>query len=221
MACQIRIAQDPAALLAAFPFDNGEDYENLYLVWISIARDVFERNLEPPDERQDVSLWQSRVHAVLQRVEQITYASASGRIWSLATWGYRIGLALVCVGEIVVFTHMLLLLLLIDEIPTAVSVAIVFAFIGGGVFLNYRLFLRFIKPPWARFCRNKELECHHKFWRTEFAEFLQRSQLDYFEVRGLLYNCDITGLSTANRAVEFYQRDYALPMFSTAQRFVV
>jgi hypothetical protein len=50
---------------------------------------------------------------------------------------------------------------------------------------------------------------------------LQRSQLDYFELKRLLFQCNIAGLSTANRAIGFYQRDFALPIFSGAQRCVI
>jgi hypothetical protein len=220
LACQIQISQNPAALLEAISFGDEIDYENIYLVWISIAQDVFDRNLEPRNTDQDISPWQSRAQAVLRRIQSVTRSSSIWNTWSLAEIGYRVGLVAMYFG-IVMTLCLLLMFLTLWVSSDAITAFVLLLSVGGGLGLSHWLYLRYLKPKWVRYCYQKELECYRKLWRSEFIEFLQRSQLDYFELRALLYQCDITGLSTANRAAEFYSRDYALSLFSTAQRFMV
>ncbi len=216
LACEIQIAHDPAGLLSAFAMDSGEDYENLYILWISIVADVYDRNIDRPPDEPTGTLWSSRVQALLNRIENVTRASrfAQAARFDIATKRLGIG----CLYFFAVSFVCIVLTMFTLKLSTEVAGLVIVGTIIAGALVCGRIHMRYFRPKLTRFWAKKEAQFYQRLWRPEFAEFLQRSQLDYFELKRLLFQCNIAGLSTANRAIGFYQRDYALPIFTGAQR---
>jgi hypothetical protein len=216
--CEVRVAQDPAGILSALPFENGEDHENLYLIWLTITQDVWERHFDPDVEKEDVSMWQSRADAVLRRIQDVTRTSTIGQAWTLVGFGYLGGI--VAFYLVIIIAVCFLATLLTVSAGTVVAMTLNVGTVCAGVALAFWLHRRFLTPMFLSYNHKKQLQCYSKLWRSEFAEFMHRSQLDFFEFRDLLCQCDISQLPTANGAIAFYQQDYALTMFSGAQKFV-
>lgn len=217
--CAVRIAQDPAGILAALPFDNTQEYENVYLIWLTISHDVWERHFDPNEEHRDVSMWQSRAEAVLQRIQDMTRTSAIGQTWTLVRFCWRIGVGIFFL--VVVISAGALIAMTTVSLDSEVAVTLMIAAVCVGFMVAFWLYKQFLRRWILRYDAMKLLQCYSKLWRPEFAEFMHRSQLDFFEFRDLLFQCDVSTLPTAHNAVAFYQRDYALAIFSGVQRFVV
>ncbi len=217
---QIAIAQDSAALVEAFPYANDEDHDSLFMIWSVISEDVAERNIAPIDEEKDPGIWLTRVEALLHRIDSITNSSLGGTRWNVAGWAY-LATTISTYFLTVLILAFLLIALTISIASDAVIPIILIASIFIGLWVAHQLHIKVLFKYWDRYNEKKCLQFYDALWRQEIFDFLERSHLNYFELRGLFFSCDITGLTHANAAIGHFQQDYALAFYSTARQFVV
>jgi hypothetical protein len=220
IACQVEIAADPAVVLAAFPVNSDEDYSNLYILWNYAVADVAERNLLEPPPQPDLNAWISRGRALYERIERNINTSKAGALLKTASWGYGISVGIFYFFCILLIT-MLLLVSTIDVESPWVTVVILVTSIGGGWFLARWIVNRFVAPRWLQYAGRQVTRCYQETSRIELADFMQRSQFGYQQLKHLLFNCNITGLNTAQSTADHFQQDYGLGIYSMSLPFVV
>jgi hypothetical protein len=86
----------------------------------------------------------------------------------------------------------------------------------AGFWLKNQLKLR----VWFPFCRWMSARCYRRLWRPEIIGFLSRSHVPYRTLVAYIghVNSPIARLDWVRHFVEL---DFALPVYSVAQRFVV
>lgn len=219
--CQVRMAADPQATLAAFPLNSEEDYSNFYLLWSYVSGDVAERHTteRPPT---NVSAWISRGRAVYENIERRIKSSAPYRRWTVASFVYSL-----------VVAQFYLLLTVVPLIPVLVLIGsgvsqggFVNAFLPLatiGITIGAAIYIHFchLRPRWKKREQAHATNCYTAISREELAAFLQRSQFSHQELRELLFNADITNLTMAQSTADHFQKDYALAIYAIALRFQV
>jgi hypothetical protein len=220
IACQVQIAADPAGVLAAFPVDSEEDYSNLYILWNYAVGDVAERNLLEPPPQPDLNAWISRGRALYERIERNINFSSLGYRAKLTHWTYLGSSVLLFI--VAFFVCAIMGALLTSSITsTAVEIPIWIVSLTGAGFLARWLRNRFVRPYFANYLGNITTRCYQESSRIELAEFMQRSQFGYQQLKHLLFNCNITGLNTAQSTADHFQQDYGLGIYSMSLPFVV
>ena len=212
--CQIAIAQDPAGLLDAFPFEMDDQHEDIYTLWSFVSSDVAERHVEEA-EPANVSAWRDRGRALYERIERKVNSSLVGRRWSTLFLLYAIGIGAFYLA-VTIFLFVLTLTFFIDvENDGAAILGVVFGVIVslGISFWSQR---RFFSPRWQSYADKQATLCYAKYGRPELVEFLQRSRFSYQELKELLGNCEITNLKLAQGVYDRYHIDYGLGVYSLA-----
>ncbi len=217
---QIAIAQNPDTLVEAFPYTNEEEHNSLFTVWSVISEDVAERNIAPPEKEQDASIWASRVHALLCRIDDVTNSSLKGVRWTVTKAVYLVSVMITYLLGVMALGFSLINLTSAIESMNAILVITVVS-ISAGLWAMHWVHTRVLFVYWDRYCKKKFAHFYCTLWRQEILDFLERSHLDYFELRDLFFGRDITGLTYANAAVGHFQQDYALIFYSTARQFIV
>jgi len=217
--CHVEIAQNPASLLEAFPHGDGE-CGPLFLVWTTINEDVAERYVVSPKEEQDPSIWALQVLSLLQRIDAVTNSSPLGIRWSVVSSVYFVTIGIVYFSAVLLLT-VLLMVLTFSIASDVVIPSILLVSIVGGLWAANRLHERVLFKYWNRYSKKKLAQFYRTLWRQEILAFMERSHLNYFELQELFYSCNVAGLLFAERAIECYQQDYALALYSEAQRFVI
>jgi hypothetical protein len=220
IACQVQIAADPTSVMAAFPVNSDEDYSNLYILWNYAVGDVAERNLLEPPPQPDLNTWISRGRALYERIEGNINTSKAGRRFVSAIWGYRIAVG--CVYLIaILLTGGLLKLLTMPFSAIWVEPAMLFGSIILGSLVASVIWRMKLNPWWLSYASRLVTRCYQESSRIELAEFMQRSQFGYQQLKHLLFNCNITGLKTAQSTADHFQQDYGLGIYSMSLPFVV
>jgi hypothetical protein len=220
IACQVQIAADPAGILAAFPVDSEEDYSNLYILWNYAVGDVAERNLLEPPPQPDLNAWISRGRALYERIETSIKTSKAGRRLVSAMWGYRIAVGCMYLVAILIAWG-LLKLLTMPFSAVWVEPAILFGSIILGSLVASVIWRKKMNPWWLSYASSLVTRCYQESSRIELAEFMQRSQFGYQQLKHLLFNCNITGPNTAQSTADHFQQDYGLGIYSMSLPFVV
>jgi hypothetical protein len=220
IACQVQIAADPAGVLAAFPVDSEEDYSNLYILWNYAVGDVAERNLLEPPPQPDLNAWISRGRALYERIERSILSSKVGIRLKVIHWLYLIAVATTYVSLTIVLA-VIVISIMLDIRTDWVAVLAVLAAVGGGWYLARLLTKRLFRPLYERYMGGMATLCYQESSRIELAEFMQRSQFGYQQLKHLLFNCNITGLNTAQSTADHFQQDYGLGIYSMSLPFVV
>lgn len=218
--CQVELAADPAATLEAFPLKSEEDYSNFYTLWCYVSGDVAERHVtEQP--QANISAWISRGRALYESIERRVKGSAPYRRWTGASVGYSL---LICLFYLLVTVIPLIpVLVLIGSgigggfVNVFLPLATIGITIGAAVFVHFR----YLRPRWLKHEQTHATNCYTATSREELAAFLQRSQFSHPELRELLFNADITNLTTAQSTADHFQQDYALAIYAMALRFQV
>jgi hypothetical protein len=78
-----------------------------------------------------------------------------------------------------------------------------------------------MRPRFASYLGQLTIRCYQESSRIELADFMQRSQFGYQQLKHLLFNCNITGLKTAQSTADHFQQDYGLGIYSMSLPFVV
>ncbi len=217
---QIAIAQNPDTLVEAFPYTNEEEHGSLFTVWSVISEDVAERNIAPPEKEHDASIWASRVHAMLCRIDDVTNSSLKGVRWTVTKAMYIVSVMMTYLLGVMALGFFLIIPSI--ALPPNIALLIVLTVsISAGLWAIYWVHTRVLFVYWDRYCEKKFAHFYCTLWRQEILDFLERSHLNYFELRELFFGCDITGLTHANAAVGHFQQDYSLAFYSTARQFVV
>jgi hypothetical protein len=220
IACQVQIAADPAGVLAAFPVNSDEDYSNLYILWNYAVGDVAERNLLEPPPPPDLNAWISRGRALYERIERALNSSAGGRRLISAIWGYRAAVGCLYLSTILLVYGLLKLVTITVE-RNWMAPAILFVSIILGSILASITWKKKLQPWWLSYGSRMVTRCYQESSRIELAEFMQRSQFGYQQLKHLLFNCNITGLKTAQSTADHFQQDYGLGIYSMSLPFVV
>jgi len=221
--CQVRMAADPQATLAAFPLNSEEDYSNFYVLWSYVSADVAERHTTER-EPANVSAWMTRGRALYENIERRIKGSALHvrRIFLRVLFGAGVG---VCGFVAIIFFGGMIAIVLEasnGRFPEGGKPLFVFllavdcAFIVGAFFLY-----RFVRRRWIASSQLLATRCYREISREELAAFLQRSQFSHQELRELLFNADITNLTMAQSTADHFQKDYALAIYAIALRFQV
>lgn len=214
--CQILIAEDPASILQAFPFETENEYSDIYLLWSYVTADVAERHSEEPAQPVNLSVWGTRGRALFQRIERNIKASSIGWGRIVADWGYQLLLGALYFTHIVCVTIFLVTATLNDWDNLGIILFILFGLGGGGWFLARWIHHRFLRPRWQNYLYQKLTRYYKEISRIELAEFLQRSQFNYQELKELMISSDVSGLDLAQSTYEHYQMDYALAIYAAA-----
>jgi len=215
--CQVHMAADPQATLAAFPLTSEEDYSNFYILWNYVSADVAERHTaeRPPS---NVSAWMSRGRALYETIDQ--------RVRGSGSYTKLLGLtALYCtgIGALYLIASMLLLIPALTMMETGYFWDTIAPWIAvaAGCCAAIWIHFRYLRPRWKQFLQRQETRRYAEISRGELASFLQRSQFSHSELRELLFNADITNLTTAQSTADHFQKDYALAIYAIALRFQV
>jgi hypothetical protein len=220
IACQVEIAADPSDVLAAFPVDNDEDYSNLYILWNYAVADVAERNLLEPPPQPDLNAWISRGRALYERIETSIRNSRAGRMWNMwltVHMGFTIGLYIF----VILLVAIILFFLSLSIEPEWVIPLMVVPSISGAWYLAWQISKRWVQPRWQSYSSRQATRFYQESSRIELADFMQRSQFGYQQLKHLLFNCNITGLNTAQSTADHFQQDYGLGIYSMSLPFVV
>lgn len=214
--CQVRMAADPQATLAAFPLNAEEDYSNFYLLWSYVSGDVAERHVaeRPPT---NVMAWISRGRAIYENVNQRFRGSKLRRL----TFAGQVLFALGAVCLIIPFAMAFPWIHGIAPVTSLSDGTLrVIGFVIGlsGVGAAYRFYVR---QRWSAYLQKLATEFYSASSRPELAAFLQRSQFSHQELRELLFNADISQLQMAQSTADHFQRDYGLAIYALALRFQV
>jgi hypothetical protein len=220
IACQVQIAADPAGVLAAFPVDSEEDYSNLYILWNYAVGDVAERNLLEPPPQPDLNAWISRGRALYERIERNINTSKAGALWKTASSIFGVSVVAFYFFTIVIIALTLTFITIEIQAPWVTPVLLLFS-LPGGWFLAQWILKRFIVPRFESWSARRATRCYQESSRIELAEFMQRSQFGYQQLKHLLFNCNITGLNTAQSTADHFQQDYGLGIYSMSLPFVV
>jgi hypothetical protein len=220
IACQVEIAADPTGVLAAFPVTSDEDYSNLYILWNYAVADVAERNLLEPPPQPDLNAWISRGRALYERIERNINTSKAGALWKMASNVF--GVSVVAFYFFTIIFVALGLTVLTIEIQAAWVTPVLLLFsLPAGWFLAQWILKRFIVPRFESWSAKRATRCYQQSSRIELADFMQRSQFGYQQLKHLLFNCNITGLNTAQSTADHFQQDYGLGIYSMSLPFVV
>lgn len=219
--CQVRMAADPQATLAAFPLTSEEDYSNFYVLWSYVSADVAERHTTER-EPANVSAWISRGRAVYENIERRVKSSAPYLRLRGAGLGYLLFVALFYL--FVTLVPLIVVLLLIGSstyqgsfVKFFLPLTTMIITFGAAAYVH-RSHLR---PRWQKHEQTHATNCYTAISREELAAFLQRSQFSHQELRELLFNADITNLTMAQSTADHFQKDYALAIYAIALRFQV
>ncbi|BBO30907.1 J domain-containing protein [Lacipirellula parvula] len=215
--CQVEMAADPLAALAAFPLKADEDYSNFYTLWCYVSADVAERHVV---ERKpaNVSAWISRGRAIYEGIEQRLMRSKIYARWTMMSTLYRIA-----VGTVYFVAACIAGLLTLPMLGSGFFWDMIMPWlaIGGAICLCLFIQFRYVRPKWKAYEQTQLTRLYAEVSREELAGFLQRSQFSHQELRDLLFNADITNLNYAQSTADHFQQDYALAIYAMALRFQV
>lgn len=215
--CQVRIASDPTALLEAFPVKSEEDYSNFYLLWSYVSADVGERHAA---ERApaNVSQWMSRGRALFENIERRVKGSLLYRRWLMARVAYIVALCVAYFSSMAVL-HLFWGLVTAGQANAEIPGGIALALSVTGIAIVFGIHLYFVRPRWRTYAQREFTRQYAEISRGELAAFLQRSNFAYEELRELLFNSDVSNLTTAQSTADHFQGDYALAIYAIALRF--
>jgi hypothetical protein len=215
--CQVEMAADPAATLAAFPLKSEEDYSNFYTLWCYVSADVAERHTIER-EPANISAWISRGRALYESVERRVVRTSTYARWTMRSTLYRIAIGVTyfvaACASAVLWMPMLGTGFFWDMIMPWLS-------IGGAIGLCIFIQFRYVRPKWKAYEQTQLTRLYGEIGREDLAGFLQRSQFSHQELRDLLFNADITNLNYAQSTADHFQQDYALAIYAMALRFQV
>lgn len=215
--CQVRIAEDPDATLAAFPLESDEDYSNFYILWNYVTSDVAERHVA---ERApaNVSAWMSRGRALYETIERRVRGSKQyARSTSLKGLYYLgIGAFYFAVTLSAIFPTIAMMGsgFFWDMVMPWLAMGLG---IGGALWVHFR----YLRPRWKAYEQRQATRRYAELSRGELAAFLQRSHFSHQELRELLFNADISNLTMAQSTADHFQKDYALAIYAMALHFQV
>lgn len=225
--CQVHMAADPQATLAAFPLTSEEDFSNFYILWNYVSADVAERHTaeRPP---ANVSAWMSRGRALYENVERRVMTSRLYAKWTFVNILHLVGIALCGFLAFVIFAAVLTAvavsmksILNVSPRNDGFDILAITASCTLGILLAAWATKRHISPRRLRLNQKQATRCYEAISREELAAFLQRSQFSHQELRDLLFNADITNLTMAQSTADHFQKDYALAIYAIALRFQV
>jgi hypothetical protein len=103
----------------------------------------------------------------------------------------------------------------------ALAMAFVVVLIVLGVVGGYGLKKALKVRVWFPFCRWMSARCYRRLWRPEIIGFLARSQGPYRSLVAYVGHTSNSVVARWDWVRYFVELDFALPVYSTAQRFVV
>lgn len=225
---QLEIAADPEGLLAAYPAGVEDPaLDAFFPLWAWVSGEVAERNAESEPEEINVKLWAGRAHALLVQLEAKSDGSTTGQVWNLAGLALQVSRVLIYfVVWIAVFIAIayagyvvggrdnddLMAWLVIGSLLTA-TVSTIY----GGSWLSKQLLERVYYP----YCHRMALRSYKKLWRRDALDLLGRSRLPYTLLRDLIARQASDQISTSHWVSNYFSQDYALAIYSYAQRHVV
>jgi hypothetical protein len=220
--CQVQIVQNSDELADAFTNLVNPAYGPFYAVWGWVSHDVAERNIEKHPQPIDNNQAFTRTRALLAQIAQSTDNSRLGLSWMFSTLAYRIAQVLIYIG-----TAMLFVMLGTTLTPTHytrndnVVIGVILTAVVASGFLATWLKNQFRNRAWYPYCRWMAARCYRKLWRPEIFRFLNRSHLPYRALVAFVANAANSTLSRSDWVRLFVEQDFALPVYSMAQRFVV
>jgi hypothetical protein len=221
--CQMLILGNKEALAAVFSERGNLAYAAFLDVWAWVSYDVAERNVQRREQTYDENMWYDRTQTLLAQLARQTKSSGLGRNWAIAALSFQVG-QLLCY----LLAIGLALVVAITVGPSEkssrseaiVAFASIFSIILGGL-IGHWLKGKLNTKLWPSYCRQMSAKCYRRIWQPEILEFLSRSHLPYRMLVAFISHAANSAIENSLWIKHYVADDFALPMYSIAQRFVV
>ena len=227
LATQVQIMQDLESLTAAFGKFDDPAYGPFYAIWAWVSHDVAERNIESAQPEADDNIWFARTRTLLEQIARQTDNSRFGVAWVASTITYRcIQLACYAVPIIIVIAGYGVITDAASarkntaQVAPVIEVTTLLLLIVAGI-AGHMLKNLIKKRAWFPFCRWLSARSYRRLWQPEILGFLARSHVPYRTLVMYIAHPSFATISKADWVKLYVGQDFALPVFSLAQRFVV
>ncbi len=194
-------------------------------IWFWINFDVRDAKREDAGTTDKVRPTPGKILRFVRSLEARTRTSTNGVIWEFSDWIYHLFDVLGVFIAPAILTWLttsliLVVILLMNSDDTIVIRVLLSLFAGwaGGLALQ-----KFVLPRlWEKFCQAMAVRCYVRLWRREVQQFLRRTQIDVDELADSIKVLnDEENLEYGSWVPDFANADQALPLYVSAQRFLV
>jgi hypothetical protein len=219
--CQAKFLADPRMLAAAFPEFNEPGINVFFSLWAWLSRDAADRNFGRAPNQHPDPLWGSQTRALVIHADHLANWSLFGLSWTAAKFGF---LALMVVGFFAIPIFLALLVITVTYALSPLGNAegvlglIIIPTLLAGTYLGKR-FCRYETSKWTEPYEARMItRCYREYWQPEVLKFMAASHLS---VESMVKFLDkTTRYTTRDRLISFIRRDYALAVYSLAQRYL-
>jgi hypothetical protein len=218
---QILVTQDVERLTEAFAKFDDPSYPAFYAIWTWVTYDVGERNVEAREPQANEDVWHTRTRTLLEQISQQTSNSRLGVFWAAATLLYRCVQVLCYVAPPIALGFLIAMLSMVVEGSRFDWLSAVGALVAvvSGLFLGHLLKNQLKIRVWVPICIAIATRCYRKIWQREVFNFMARSRIPYsWLVTFIEHN---TMIPKAVWVKYFVDQDFALPIYASAQRFMI
>ena len=213
---QVLLTQDINGLLESFGFYGEPGFDAAVALWLWISNDVAERNDEPRAATAEDFVWEARAEALLEQIAVRTKQTTLSSLWSLVSASRTLAKTLAYALPVMLLGTAAMIF--VPSFDSALMIIALAASLAVGLFVGRRISKWYDRRIHGPFCTWVANRCYRRAWRREVVNFLQRSHMPFRQF-AYLVSCGRTGV--ASWLAHFIQQDSALPLYSTAQRFLV